>query len=153
MKRPFIRREVIGFAITVGIISGIIIDIMKTNSIIVYEAQAEERKEVLIETVINWTPERIEQEIQTQAKKYGADPKIMANVIQCESQGSTTIQSLSRNKKGERENSWGLVQIHLTSHKDISKEQALDPMFSIEFMAKNIVKNPYMWSCYKIIYD
>lgn len=156
MKRPLVRREVIGFGIVVGIILGIVISTCIENSIIVYEAEAAtipyEPKEVLIETKINWTPERIEKEIQEKAKQYGANPIVMANVIQCESNGSTTIQSLARNKNGERENSWGLVQIHLTAHTHITKEQAIDPEFAIEFLAKNITKNPYMWTCYKLIY-
>jgi len=52
--------------------------------------------------------------------------------------------------KGQREQSFGLVQIHLPAHTNVSKEQALDPEFAIDFLAKNLAQGRgAMWSCYK----
>jgi hypothetical protein len=119
-------------------------------------ARAEEIVEpevVLIEPIIEWTPERIEQEIEEQAEKYGADAGLMKRIIACESNGSTTIQSYHKRPDGSREQSYGLVQIYLPAHPNVTYEQAIDPQFAIEFMAKNIVKNPRMWSCYKEALD
>jgi hypothetical protein len=84
----------------------------------------------------------------------------MLAVIQCESQFNTEIQSqhhyTAKNvpkgyKVGDREQSYGLVQIHLPAHPTITKEQAIDPEFAVDFMAKNIKTNPNMWTCYKTI--
>ena len=49
-------------------------------------------------------------------------------------------------KKGDHGTSWGLVQIHITekSHPDISIAEALDPDFSLRFMA-NEFKNNRKW--------
>lgn len=80
----------------------------------------------------------------------------MVGIINCESQWSTTIQSNHRYttnaprgyKPGDREQSYGLVQIHLPAHPHITKEQATDPEFAIEFLAKNIKDGRQgMWTC------
>lgn len=50
-----------------------------------------------------------------------------------------------------REDSWGVAQIHLPSHPEISKEQALNPFWSINWMADEWLKgNEWKWTCYKI---
>ena len=103
---------------------------------------------ILIETQINWTPERINEEVEKQAEKYGKSAAYMKKIIHCESMGSTTVQSYHV-QNGVREDSWGLVQIHLPSHPTVTKEQALDPEFAIEFLAKNLGK--VRWSCEKLI--
>lgn len=148
MKRP-----IIGLAILGGIFGGIginsyTIEHPETFETVFVYAQEPEVKEILIEPVITWTPERIEREIETQAEKYGRNAERMKKIIACESNGSTTIQSY-HTIKGQREDSWGLVQIHLPSHPNVTKEQALDPQFAIEFLAKNLGK--VEWSCEKMI--
>jgi hypothetical protein len=40
-------------------------------------------------------------------------------------------------KKGDRELSWGLVQIHLPTNPNVKKEQATDPEFSIKYLASH----------------
>lgn len=86
---------------------------------------------------------------------YNVSYNVMYSVIDCET-GHTfnpKIQSLAYSH-GVREDSWGLSQIHLPSWKGtITKDQALDPVFSIEFLAKNLsVGKGYLWSCYNILY-
>lgn len=68
-------------------------------------------------------------------------------IIQCES-GYYNIQS-NIIKNGEREESYGVAQIHLPSHPEITKEQALDVDFSVEFIARELEKgNGWKWYGY-----
>lgn len=63
------------------------------------------------------------------------------------------LQSRIINKKGEREKSYGLVQIHLPSHPNVSYTQATDPEFSVKFLAKNLSEGKGgMWTCYRKYY-
>lgn len=51
---------------------------------------------------------------------------------------------------GTREKSYGVAQIHLPDHPSITKEQACDPEFSIEFMAKQFaLGRASMWMGYR----
>lgn len=54
----------------------------------------------------------------------------MARTIYCESNNYNIKSYLS-------EESYGLIQLHLPSHPDITKEQALNPDFAIHWMADN----------------
>ena len=54
--------------------------------------------------------------------------------IFCESMWYNIQSGVVQN--GVRENSWGLAQIHLDSHSEITKEQALDAYFAIDFMVQ-----------------
>jgi hypothetical protein len=55
-------------------------------------------------------------------------------------------------KDGTREESYGLVQIHLPAHPTVSKEEAQDPTFSIVFLVEHIkAGKAKIWSCYRIV--
>jgi hypothetical protein len=79
-------------------------------------------------------------------------------VAKCESGYNVSVQSKHRYtesnvpkgyKVGDREQSFGLVQIHLPAHPSISKEQATDPEFAAEFLVKNLSQGKgSMWTCY-----
>ena len=81
----------------------------------------------------------------------------MNSIISCESGYNHLIQSHHKYTTtnapkgytvGDRERSFGLVQIHLPVH-DVTMAQALNPEFAIDFLAKNIAKGrASMWSCY-----
>lgn len=116
---------------------------------LIYKAEAEEiaPREVLIESKINWTQDRIKQEVKEQAKKYNVPYQEMWDTILCESGASTTIQSHYIRKDGTREKSFGLAQIHLPDHPNVTKEQAINPEFAIQFMAENWHK--VRWYCRK----
>lgn len=63
-------------------------------------------------------------------------------MIQCESQYNPKAI-------GDNGTSFGLVQIHLIAHPDITKTQALDPAFAVDFLAHQIaLGNGHIWSCY-----
>jgi len=136
MKRPIIRREVIGWGIALGIISGIVIDTMIQQSFVVYEAEAHTeieipRKEVLIETRINWTPERIEQEIQN---TFPEAPNTAVAVAKAESGASLKTDAYNPEWHYDRhgnkvcQGSYGVMQIACVHH--IENPEAL---FDVEF--------------------
>jgi len=58
----------------------------------------------------------------------------MLRTIECESH-FRNIQSLVVSK-GVKEDSWGIAQINLYWN-DVSKEEALDPYYSVKFMSDN----------------
>ena len=69
----------------------------------------------------------------------------MKKVIFCES-------SNNRYAVGDGGKSFGLSQIHSPSHPSVTKEQAFDIDYSINFMAKNISEGRgNMWTCYRIL--
>lgn len=49
---------------------------------------------------------------------------------------------------GDREDSWGPAQIHLPDNPEVTREQASDPDFALEFMAKAHAEGKgSKWSC------
>lgn len=89
------------------------------------------------------------------ADKYSVSYVEMYKTIECESGFDPLIQSLHKDPTGPngREDSWGLVQIHLPAHPTITREEATDPRFALDFMAKNFAAGKAsMWSCYTKIY-
>lgn len=109
-------------------------------------------------------PQTVPDKIGFYAQKYGIRYEDLYDTIQGESFGSTTLQSYARYtidhpewgvKKGDRELSFGLCQIHLPAHPDISKAQANDPDFCLEWMAKQFSKGAVrdgacMWTVYAL---
>lgn len=64
------------------------------------------------------------------AEEYGISTTTLFNLIASESNWNPKAVS----KTGD----YGLVQINLASHSDITKEQALDPIFSLQWAAQHI---------------
>lgn len=92
------------------------------------------------------------------AAKYGVNPYTMRAVIQCENgwQNSQSQMRYTKDhpewgvKKGDRELSFGLVQIHLPAHPDITQKQAQNYNFALDFLAKNLAQgHGSMWTCFK----
>jgi hypothetical protein len=91
----------------------------------------------------------VDEIIKNKAKEHAVSEEIMRAVIDCESHGSTTVQS-NYYYKGVREDSWGLVQINLPWNPQVTKEQALDPEFSADFLARNLKAGKGdLWTCYR----
>jgi len=102
--------------IVLGIVGGSIFDFKteETPHIIEY-AQAEEVAEVvLIETKIEWTEERIKEEIRN---TFPEEPERMIKVAQCESG--------LRNVPGQLSDDGGIFQINIV-HKNELAKQGLD---------------------------
>lgn len=91
-------------------------------------------------------PLTIPEKIVKYANEYNVSAEVIRNVMKCES-------SFNPNAIGDGGTSFGLSQIHLPAHPDITKEQALDEDFAIIYMAKNIDKNPRQWTCWRMIYE
>src|SRR3990167_5104071 len=88
-------------------------------------------------------PPSVQQLITFYATKYNVSESVMRTVVSCES-------SYKKEAIGDKGKSFGLVQINLPSHPYVSKEQAFDPDFSLEFLAKNIAKGKgKMWTCWR----
>lgn len=100
----------------------------------------------------------VDQMVYKYAEQYNVSPTLMFKIMNCENTARIpTLQSGLRYtvdhpewgvKAGDRELSYGLVQIHLPSHPTVTYEQATDPEFSIEFLAKGLVSG-VKWSCNK----
>ncbi|MEX2053938.1 MAG: hypothetical protein WD883_00060 [Candidatus Colwellbacteria bacterium] len=87
----------------------------------------------------------IEQLIRSTALKWEADADRMVATAKCES-------GLKPDAIGDDGASIGLFQIHLPSHPDVTKEEALDPYFAVEWSAKKFKINPFIWVCYIKLY-
>lgn len=56
-------------------------------------------------------------------------------------------------KNGVKENSWGVWQIHLSAHTNITKEQAMDIEWSTRWAAEQFRKgNKHIWTCYRNLF-
>jgi len=88
-----------------------------------------------------------EQELQelsdSIADEYKVSRATMRSVVSCESQWNKTAI-------GDHGNSYGLVQIHLPSHRSVTEEMATDPEFALRFLAGHLAEgNGNMWTCYR----
>lgn len=137
--------------------------IQKYHPVIIYEAEAsqtvEEPQEVQIEVAVNWTQERIEQEIRKVADKYEVSYEKLWYTIRCESGFDIDVQSHHTLSYG-REKSFGIAQFHIPSRNKtatgevITKEMALDPAIALDAMAYHFsIGNAKAWTCYRKIYQ
>jgi hypothetical protein len=95
------------------------------------------------------TPSQAQLILQKSAE-YGVDPVVMIDVIRCESGFIEDVQSRLYYKTGGREQSYGLVQIHLPHHPTVTYEQAIDPEFAIDFLARHLSEGKgYLWTCHR----
>lgn len=148
----------IGIGLLGGIVLGILIDIKSQPIVIINEVEAKEveesiyPREVKIEAVIDWTPDRIEKEIRD---TFPEDPDTAVKIAKCESGLNADIQSYHYNN-GHREQSFGIFQIHSPSWD--KKAQKLDLEDYRTDVADNIKMARYIydnagrkwtdWSCY-----
>lgn len=104
-----------------------------------------------------YTKSELIDKVYQYAKIWKNDPQKIINTINCEDKDwDPNLQSELTYKSGNRwgfaggtqEKSYGLVQIHLPDHKDITKEQATDPDFALNYIAEHLGRDD-SWSCYK----
>lgn len=78
--------------------------------------------------------------IKTQAEANGVNYSHFYATLNCESEGFRDVAMQSRipNASGPNgyEDSWGVAQIHLPDHPDITRAEAQDPIFAISWAAK-----------------
>lgn len=121
---------------------------------------AEEIPETTIIKSPYLTLDEIEQITNEMAKKFGVKSKSLLETIKCEAPKTSTglfdptAQSLFKDSQGVRENSWGVTQINLTAHPEVSKAQATDARWSIEWTAKQFsLGHASMWTCWRQLKD
>lgn len=84
--------------------------------------------------------------IKKDATKYGVDEDELYQTLQCESGLHDDHVGLA----GEL----GVAQIYLPAHPDITKAQALDERFSIDFAARSFATGyAHWWTCYRELYQ
>lgn len=102
------------------------------------------------------TPEALQALVARYAAEFHVRPGAMLDTLKCEAQqnpdGTYDPRAQSNFQyHGARENSWGLAQIHLTAHTEVSKAQAQDPDFAVRYMAEQFAAgNARMWTCWKL---
>lgn len=78
--------------------------------------------------------------IEFDAAFYNVSPALMRGIVKRES-------GFNQYAVGDHGTSIGLVQIHLPAHEDISRAQAENPVFAINFLAEQLSKgNCKIWS-------
>lgn len=83
--------------------------------------------------------------LQDSALVYGVSLLALTNTLQCESK-------LNPHAIGDHGHSYGIAQIHMPSHPNITKTQALDPAFAIDWTAKQFSEGKSsMWTCARIL--
>lgn len=89
----------------------------------------------------------IERVVRCYAEKYRVSDARMLATMRCES-------SLNPLAVGDGGHSYGLSQIHLPSHPSVTKEQAFDPAFASDFMARQFAAgNARIWTCYRNLFS
>lgn len=79
----------------------------------------------------------------TTAQRYGLDPSLFAAVISCESGWNPTAVSPTRD--------YGIVQVHLSAHPELTLDQVDNPYFAINWMAQAWeAGHENWWTCFKI---
>ncbi len=92
--------------------------------------------------------EELKQFARTTAINHNIDPELFLGIATCESNWDAKVQS-KYYYKGARERSFGIFQIFITKHTDVSEEQAKNPYFNITWAANNFVTP---WNDWKICY-
>src|SRR6185503_5706522 len=93
------------------------------------------------------TPEQIKSFIAEILERHRL-PESYLGIPSCES-GFVPQQSWHLMKDGTREPSFGVWQINLPAHPDITKEQAMDVVWSTEWSIKQLKQGKAkIWSCY-----
>lgn len=101
----------------------------------------------------------IEKLVDKYSKQYHVSKIDLLNTLKNENRTfDFTLQSGLKYKEGNRwgfpagtlEKSYGVAQIHLPDHPEISYEQAIDPEFSVAYMASEFSKGrAWQWMGYK----
>ena len=99
-----------------------------------------------------YSEQQIAELVSVYSTKYGVNPTKVLETVRCESRFKNVQSGIVSN--GNREDSWGIAQIHLPSNLTISKQQALQPEFAIEWMVKQFsLGKAKKWSCYRSLYQ
>jgi len=130
-------------AVIVATISGILLVVRATNQPAENSnCAATSTQTTSIPRSTSSSKEAIVELINSAAIRHGIDQHLFLETAKCES-------SLRPHVLGDGGESYGLWQIHLKSHPDVSTEQALDPVWATEWSAVKFKKDPTIWTCYR----
>ena len=88
-------------------------------------------------------PASVEDYIHYIAGKEKVNVSMVLSIAKCES-------GIRANAIGDKGKSFGVFQIYLPAHPYITKEQALNPWFNINWAIDRMAEGKWnMWSCYK----
>lgn len=95
-----------------------------------------------------WTQKEVRELTDYYADMYGVSSKTMHIIVNGES-------GYQFDQKGDfyngQYNSFGACQIHLPDHPNISKEQALNPEFCLDWMAQQVkAGRARLWTVYRV---
>ena len=155
VRQPSRWEQIICFGMLGGILLGITIDFFSAPSeryVYAKEEPVVVPQEVRIRVHIEWTKERIEQEIRN---TFTEDPETAIKIAHCESSLVLDVQSYHV-LNGEREQSHGIFQIHSPSwHKkavelgyENYKTDPADNIAMARYIYDNAGKRWRDWSCY-----
>lgn len=100
----------------------------------------------------SWVKSEIIEMLAYKAIENDIKPKYLIALANCESSLNPTVQSKFKQSYGQ-EQSFGLFQIHLKAHKNVTVEQAKDPVFNAKWAIEEIKKGkaPRHWvRCHKV---
>lgn len=95
----------------------------------------------------------IEVLVRTAQAKYGLSDTFY-RTLKCESDGWQNVQSYIAHAGGPngREDSWGVAQIHLPDHPEVTKTEAMDPLWAVDWAAEEFAGgNAHLFSCYNAL--
>ncbi len=106
----------------------------------------EQAKEESVIIKTEYSKEDIYEIVKSSSATYGYKSEDVMKLISCETGNTfdTNLQSRVIQPYG-RELSFGLAQIHIPSHPDITVSQAKNPYFAIEFIGKHWDERHQMW--------
>ena len=109
-------------------------------SLATYQAHAAENAPILTSTTT------ITAYIVKRAVEADLSPTEVLETLRCESK-------LKIDAIGDKGKSFGIAQIHLPSHPSISKKQALDPVWAINWTIEQFGKGKArMWTCHRTLF-
>jgi len=88
-------------------------------------------------------PPEIQSIINNASDTYQVSPYTLENVLNCES-------TFNPEAVGDATTSFGIAQIHLIAHPEISLQEALNPVWAIDYLASSISSGKgNQWTCYR----
>lgn len=94
--------------------------------------------------IVEGTPEQYKGMIQTKAQQYGVPVSILSALFGRESGYNPKAKNINK-----RETSYGLAQINLLAHPNVTRQQAEDPNFAIDFAAKRLASMIQKYGLYE----
>lgn len=92
------------------------------------------------------------QVIVSAAIEAGIDPEQFLKVSECEDPGLIADQQSNYVYKGVREESYGIFQINIKAHPEISVASATDPVWASRWSATAWKEGyEYQWSCARVL--